>query len=136
MKLAECVRECVGTAVATHCSASHKAAIFVVYHHLNSHLFYCCFSFLFVKKMLRRVLSFLLFVPLVAAQNTTDAWEGCNFPSDTNRSTEVKIGEPTPVCITIGPGGSWAAGVKYVRWLFTPKADMYSYFSIPNCKLE
>lgn len=74
------------------------------------------------------------FMPFTAAQNTTDAWGGCVFPNDPDASTDVKIGDPTPVCITVGPGGSWAAGVPYVRWVFTPKADQYSYFRIPDCK--
>jgi hypothetical protein len=78
------------------------------------------------------------FVCLSAAQqnstNSTDGWGGCVFPSNPEKPTEVKIGQPTPVCITVGPGGSWAAGVPYVRWVFTPIADQYSYFRIPDCK--
>jgi len=74
-----------------------------------------------------------LVLPFAATQNTT-AWGGCVFPDNLDRPTQVKIGDATPVCITVGPGGSWAAGVPYVRWVFTPKADQYSYFRIPDCE--
>jgi hypothetical protein len=81
-----------------------------------------------------------IFVSFAAAQNstnsTTDGWGGCVFPNDPTKSTKVKIGEPTPVCITVGPGGSWAAGVPYIRWVFTPNADQYSYFRIPDSYQE
>lgn len=107
--------------------------------------FACHFSathcYYYIKDEMPRFLPFLLaiFVSFAAAQNstsnsTTDGWGGCVFPNDPTKSTDVKIGEPTPICITVGPGGSWAAGVPYIRWVFTPVADQYSYFRIPDCE--
>jgi hypothetical protein len=68
----------------------------------------------------------------ILAQNE---WTGCVDPRNPTNS-RVKIGDPTPVCLTVGPGGSWSRGVPYIRWMFTPKADEYSRFRIPNCKLK
>lgn len=107
--------------------------------HCIAYLFYFI-PFLLQKTKMTRILYCLLaiFVSFAAAQNstnsTTDGWGGCVFPNDPTKSTKVKIGEPTPVCITVGPGGSWAAGVPYIRWVFTPNADQYSYFRIPDCE--
>lgn len=84
---------------------------------------------------------FLLFLPRAVAQNATGAptaapagWGGCINPDDPDGNQLVKIGQPTAVCLTIGPGGNWAAGVRYLRFIFTPKADQYSQFHIPKCR--
>lgn len=65
--------------------------------------------------------------------NGSSAWTGCINPDDPTASTLVRIGQPTAICLTIGPGGNWASGVNYLRFIFTPKADVYSKFVIPNC---
>lgn len=71
--------------------------------------------------------------PTTTTTNQTQAWT-CINPDDPTASTLVRIGEPTAICLTIGQGGNWAAGVPYLRFIFTPKADVYSMFHIPKCK--
>lgn len=77
-------------------------------------------------------LSWLLFLalPSTAQQGT---WRGCFDPQ---LPKKVKIGQPTRVCMQVGNGVNWAAGVNYVRASFEPKADEYSYYHIPNCRLR
>jgi len=69
---------------------------------------------------------------LVAGQNTSQ-WGGCVNPSGSG-SSEVTIGQTTFVCLQIGNSEQWNAGVNYIRLSFSPIADEYSRFHIPNCK--
>lgn len=100
-----------------------------------------------------RLVNVLLLVGLygrgVMAQDPTPAptslapteapWSGCVLLDPNGNPEEdarVTIGEATPICLTLGPGGSWSARVSYLRWMFTPKADEYSRFRIPNSYQE
>ena len=65
---------------------------------------------------------------------TPAPWSGCVDPNNPDKPEIIKIGSPHTICLTLGPGGNWAAGVKYGRYTFRPKADQYSRFHIPKCK--
>jgi len=62
---------------------------------------------------------------------TAQPWGGCINQKDP--STVVKIGAPTIVCLQIGNNTNWADGVSYIRLSFTPTADEYSRYYVPNC---
>jgi hypothetical protein len=104
----------------------------------HSLVLHCIFSSC-DNRMTRWIPLFLSFLCATAQQDptaapTTQGWGGCINPDDPTASTLVRIGQPTAICLTIGQGGDWAAGVPYLRFIFTPKADVYSRFDIPNCK--
>jgi hypothetical protein len=95
----------------------------------------------FVTMMTRNWIPLLFLSFLCATAQDSDSttatpsgWGGCINPEDPTASTLVEIGQPTAICLTIGQGGNWADGVPYLRFIFTPKADVYSKFEIPNCK--
>jgi len=73
----------------------------------------------------------ILFSLVVTAQSR---WAGCNDPNvgDGESIQLVKIGEPTTICLALGPSGDWGAGATYVRYVFQPEADEYSRFHIPR----
>mmetsp|Transcript_45224 Transcript_45224/g.52964 ORF Transcript_45224/g.52964 Transcript_45224/m.52964 type:complete len:293 (-) Transcript_45224:240-1118(-) len=58
------------------------------------------------------------------------AWKGCVNPN--NPEPLVQSGKETSICMNLSNGDNWASGVKYSRWLFTPKADEYSHFKVKN----
>lgn len=63
------------------------------------------------------------------------AWSGCvniNLPKD--QQNLVAIDQQTIVCLSIGNRINWSTGAQYVRVNFSPTADEYSRFHIPNCK--
>jgi hypothetical protein len=72
---------------------------------------------------------------VVLAQTNRDPWSGCVDPENPDAADIVKIGDRHTICLTLGPGGNWAAGVKYGRYTWRPVADQYSRFHIPDCKL-
>ena len=55
-------------------------------------------------------------------------WAGCF-----DETTRIKIGEPMFLCLHVANGINWADGVDYVRLTFSPNADEYSRFHVPNC---
>lgn len=55
-------------------------------------------------------------------------WQGCTFDDSTDDVARLK---DTPICLVVS-GGNFTAGTSYKRWLFTPKADEYTHFKIPN----
>jgi len=79
---------------------------------------------------------------LAVAQNSTNGksnatepqWEGCVMEGTDAAGTPVKIGQRTIVCVQIGNGTQWNAGLNYIRLAFEPEADQYSRLIIPNCK--
>ena len=60
-------------------------------------------------------------------------WGGCVMEG-TTADTKVTIGATTIVCLQIGNGTDWSAGLSYIRLAFQPTADQYSRLYIPNCK--
>eukprot|EP00978_Attheya_sp_CCMP212_P015281 scaffold39385_cov46-Attheya_sp.AAC.3 len=70
---------------------------------------------------------------------TTPKWDGCNDPNFPGGPHVVKRGDPTTVCLTLGPNGDWGREtplVKYFRLNFQPEADEYSRYQIPNSYKE
>mmetsp|Transcript_21000 Transcript_21000/g.37925 ORF Transcript_21000/g.37925 Transcript_21000/m.37925 type:complete len:366 (-) Transcript_21000:318-1415(-) len=70
---------------------------------------------------------------------TTPKWDGCNDPNTPGAPHVVKRGDPTTVCLTLGPNGNWGREtplIKYFRLNFQPEADEYSRFQIPNSYTE
>lgn len=65
---------------------------------------------------------------------TVAPWSGCVNPNNPNQPEIIKIGSPHTICLTLGPGGNWAAGVEYGRYTWRPNADEYSRFHIPQCE--
>lgn len=63
---------------------------------------------------------------------TPQPWSGCVDPNNPDVPEQVKVGSRHTICLTIGPGGNWAAGVSYIRYTFQPKGDEYSRFHIPQ----
>ena len=72
--------------------------------------------------------------PSSTAAATPAPWSGCVDPNNPNNPDIIQIGKPTTICLTLGPGGNWAAGVRYGRYTWRPIADQYSKFHIPKCK--
>lgn len=69
--------------------------------------------------------------------NNNNAWGGCvgSSSSTNSNNANVKIGDPTRVCLHVANGTDWGAGsVAYVRASFEPPADTYSRLHIPNCE--
>jgi hypothetical protein len=88
-------------------------------------------------------LSLLILTLILIETQAQSQWTGCIDPDNLDSPDLVKIGERHTICITVGPGGSWAgikgsdgtyAGVEYMRYTWRPTADQYSRFHIPNCK--
>lgn len=83
-------------------------------------------------------------IPTTAApvQAIPGPWGGCVNPLDPDE--KLRRGARTPVCLTVGPGGDWnrivdpnpppgdTGGVEYMRYTFTPQADEYSVYRLPN----
>lgn len=61
-------------------------------------------------------------------------WSGCRDPNNPDIQDVIEIGKPMTICVTLGPGGNWAAGVRYLRYTFRPDVDEYSRFHIINCE--
>jgi hypothetical protein len=64
---------------------------------------------------------------------TIGSWSGCVNPNEPNTPEVIQIGKPHTICLTLGQGGNWAAGVTYGRYTWRPVADQYSRFHIPDC---
>ena len=103
---------------------------------------------LFVMLSLRLVVVFASLLGFSVSQGPTPSptpsstgaatpapWSGCVDPNNPNKPEIIQIGNPTTICLTLGPGGNWAAGVRYGRYTWRPIADQYSKFHIPKCKL-
>jgi hypothetical protein len=76
---------------------------------------------------------FLWLLPLcVSSQSGEDKWSGCIL--EEGKSSEIKIGDPTRVCLQVGNSLDWGGGVQYVRASFEPEADEYSRLRIRGCK--
>ncbi len=58
-------------------------------------------------------------------------WVGC--VGDASIPLLIERGQPTVVCMSLGPSGDWSKGANVVRYSFTPLADQYSRFTIPGC---
>ena len=94
--------------------------------------------------LLRLLLLSLLFVTLlIEGASAQSGWSGCINPNDLSSPNLITIGQPTTICLTIGPGGAWGGnqksdgsfvGVTYLRYTWQVTADQYSRFHIPNCK--
>jgi hypothetical protein len=64
-------------------------------------------------------------------------WGGCVDPDPENKDALVTIGKKTTICLVIADGVDWAAADErtYMRLHFQPKADDYSRFHVPLCKI-
>jgi hypothetical protein len=73
--------------------------------------------------------------PSTSATPTVVGWGGCVDPAPGSRggSNKVTIGDKTTVCLQLGNGDNWAAGVEYIRLTLQPKADEYTRFFVPTC---
>jgi hypothetical protein len=69
------------------------------------------------------------------AAPTGVGWGGCvdPAPGSGGGSNKVTIGDKTTVCLQLGNGDNWAAGVEYIRLTLQPKADEYTRFFVPTC---
>eukprot|EP00567_Pseudictyota_dubia_P008136 CAMPEP_0197464400 /NCGR_PEP_ID=MMETSP1175-20131217/64001_1 /TAXON_ID=1003142 /ORGANISM="Triceratium dubium, Strain CCMP147" /LENGTH=337 /DNA_ID=CAMNT_0043000379 /DNA_START=20 /DNA_END=1033 /DNA_ORIENTATION=+ len=68
------------------------------------------------------------------SQTAPAPWGGCIDPREANSAIVVR-GRPTPICLTVGPGGHWnrvSPSVEYLRYSFKPTADEYSVYQIPD----
>jgi len=91
--------------------------------------------------LLRLLLLSLLFVTLlIEGASAQSGWSGCINPNDLSSPNLITIGQPTTICLTIGPGGAWGGnqksdgsfvGVTYLRYTWQVTADQYSRFHIP-----
>lgn len=94
----------------------------------------------------KRLLPLLLLVACQAQEptdppgNETEAptgapWNGCVDPNDPSAPAPVTIGEKTFICLVLTGSADWgvAAPKEYLRLTFSPTADQYSRFHVPNC---
>jgi len=81
---------------------------------------------------LRWLVAAVLLSFTVAQEASRVPWIGCVDPANPDAVENIKIGDPHTICLTLGPGGNWAAGVEYGRYTWRPKADEYSRFYIPD----
>jgi hypothetical protein len=92
--------------------------------------------------VMRSILLLLNFLSLAFALNgsiaptsapTVTPWGGCVDPSGSNSDPKIYIGKPAYVCIQLSNTTDWTTGVAYRRMSFSPKADQYSRFTVPQC---
>ena len=75
----------------------------------------------------------LLVAILTSSSVSAQDWLGCVNPPGGSGTDLVRVGEPTTICLNLGPNTHWSQGVDYIRYTFQPEADEYSKFHIPNC---
>lgn len=68
------------------------------------------------------------------AADVLEPYGGCVNPNNPDR--KVRSGETTMICIVISSGGSWADGMTYRRYTFSPIADDANYFVIQKSYLS
>lgn len=56
-------------------------------------------------------------------------YDGC-YGADGGK---IAIGSETKICLMVGAGTNWAAGIPYTRLSFQPQADQYSRLFIAGC---
>ena len=64
------------------------------------------------------------------AISTSTSWGGCVDP--VKGYQPVTIGEPTTICLVLASDGDWSTAVDYMRLNFSPTADDYSRFRVPQ----
>ncbi len=65
-----------------------------------------------------------------APNPTSTSWGGCVDPAKGYQP--VTIGEPTTICLVLASDGDWSTAVDYMRLNFSPTADDYSRFRVPQ----
>jgi hypothetical protein len=58
----------------------------------------------------------------------------CVDPSNRGGTHVVRRGEPTTVCLYVGPAGNWNSNINYKRFAVNLKADEFSSYRIPGCE--
>lgn len=68
--------------------------------------------------------------PASPATPSGPSWSGCVSPD--GASQLVTIGKPTTICLVLSNNGDWSSETNYMRLNFSPIADQYSRFHVPE----
>ena len=68
--------------------------------------------------------------PVSPATPSGTSWSGCVSPE--GGFQPVTIGKPTTICLVLSNNGDWSSETNYMRLNFSPIADQYSRFHVPE----
>ena len=58
----------------------------------------------------------------------------CVDPRNPTLTRIVRKGDPTTVCLFVGPDGDWNNNISYKRFSVTLTADEFTSYEIPGCE--
>lgn len=66
----------------------------------------------------------------ISSEASGPSWSGCVDPE--KGFQPVTIGKPTMICLVLSNNGDWSSETDYMRLNFSPIADVYSRFHVPE----
>lgn len=66
--------------------------------------------------------------------STSSSFFDCVDPRNPSLTSIVRKGDPTTVCLFVGPDGDWNDNISYKRFSLTLTADEFTSYEIPGCE--
>jgi hypothetical protein len=67
-------------------------------------------------------------------QSSSSSSFDCVDPRNPSLTSIVRKGDPTTVCLFVGPDGDWNDNISYKRFSLTLTADEFTSYEIPGCE--